>query len=182
MVRCEDDRTPGNLDNVLGSNYMRSSMITVDTLVVVHHTAQGAGITYIQSWGSFSVLRRCYITWTRRKPVGLTTSRAVCWRNWLKNCHQSTPTSSSAPLTQVNYLVYGRQRTWPQYTRRVQWVRQWTIALLASLVFLASYLNIYCVHISVLILIVTRPSPPLIMDSGRNIRVRHSSYSPYKTC
>ena len=28
-------------------------MITVDTLVVVHHTAQGAGITYIQSWGSF---------------------------------------------------------------------------------------------------------------------------------
>ena len=53
MVRCEDDRTPGNLDNVLGSNYMWSSMITVDTLVVVHHTAQGAGITYIQSWGSF---------------------------------------------------------------------------------------------------------------------------------
>ena len=53
MVRCEDDRTPGNLDNVLGSNYMWSCMITVDTLVVVHHTAQGAGITYIQSWGSF---------------------------------------------------------------------------------------------------------------------------------
>ena len=55
MVRCEDDRTPGNLDNVLGSNYMWSSMIMVDTLVVVHHTAQGAGITYMYRVGDHSV-------------------------------------------------------------------------------------------------------------------------------
>ena len=92
------------------------------------------------------------------------------------------PTYSSAPLTRVNYLMCGGQRKWAQYTRRVQWVRQWTIALLASVEFLASFLNIYCVHIYVLILIVTRPSLPLFMDFGRSILVRHSFYSPYKTC
>ena len=128
------------------------------------------------------VLQRCCVISTWKRPVGQTIFCAVCWRNWLKNYRQSTPIYSSAPLTRVNYLMCGRQRMWPQYTRRVQWVMKWIIALLASLVFLASYLNIYCVHISVLILIITRPSPPLIMNSGRNILVRPSFYSPYKTC
>ena len=143
--------------------------MTKRTLIQRLHWKDQALHRLIRSLSAKPVLRRCYVTWTRRRPVRLTTFCAICWRNWLKNCHQSTPTSSSAPLTRMNYLVYGKQRTWPQYTRRFQSVRQWTIALLASIVFLASYLNIYCVHISVLILIVTRPSPPLIMDSGRSI-------------
>ena len=128
------------------------------------------------------VLQNCCIFSTRRRPVGQTIFCAVCWRNLLKSYRQFMPTYFSAPLTRVKYFMCGRQPMWSQYTRRVQWVRQWTIAMLASLVFFASYLNIYCVHISMPILIVTRSSYPLIMDSGWSIFVRHSSYTPYNTC
>ena len=58
---------------------------------------------------------------------------------------------------------------------------EWTIALLASLVFRASYPNTYCVLKSMPILIVTRLLPIWIMDCGRSIH-KHSSYSASQTC
>ena len=41
------------MDNVLESNYMRSSMITISTLVAIYHTPQGAGITHTQIRGAY---------------------------------------------------------------------------------------------------------------------------------
>ena len=109
---------------------MWSSMITVDTLVVVHHTAQGAGITYIQSWGSF-----CNNGINQRWLIQPGNS---VWRLRLSKIHQRRP-GSPARLGRVDLeSAFG----WRHSLLKQLVLNCWDFLLRSLVIFLVRYIAV----------------------------------------